>query len=259
MLGLATYVGIVRRGLKRTPALYVCGARTWSDWMGLWMVYRASASDWSWDLPVSDRIPDTRKDRLWRWISDVVTWDVADLIGTFAGIDAGDQPSKSVWYLCTEKRAAIGSFSDDCLSDGRMGMKKKGRYVVEAAMLIPGISILLVYLVFFTLYAHDYAVCTHTAVESGIKGLYPDGSTDKQRKEKIEQDLRQKLSTRLLWMREEEVSVQVNPVRLKIQISGKGNFLPVDDILVERELYRIQPCQIIRRCRWMEDKDGDTV
>lgn len=130
---------------------------------------------------------------------------------------------------------------------------------MEAAMLIPGISILLVYLVFFTLYAHDYAVCTHTAVESGIKGLYPDGSTDKQRKEIIEQDLRQKLSSRLLWMREEEVSVQVNPVRLKIQISGKGNFLPVDDILVERELYRIQPCQIIRRCRWMEDKDGDTV
>ena len=30
-------------------------------------------------------------------------------------------------------------------------MKKKGRYVVEAAYLVPGICILLVYIVFFTL------------------------------------------------------------------------------------------------------------
>ena len=47
-------------------------------------------------------------------------------------------------------------------------MKKKGRYVVEAAYLVPVICILLVYLVFFTLYAHDYAVCAHTALECGI-------------------------------------------------------------------------------------------
>ena len=138
-------------------------------------------------------------------------------------------------------------------------MKKKGRYVLEAAMLIPGINILLVYLVFFSFYAHDYAVCTQTAVESAVKGLYPDGATDKQRKENVEQDLRQKLSERLLWVHEEEVSIELNPVRLKIQISGKGSFLPVEDILVEREFYRIQPCKTIRRCRWMEDKDGDTI
>lgn len=138
-------------------------------------------------------------------------------------------------------------------------MKKKGRYVLEAAMLVPGICILLVYLVFFTLYAHDYAVCTQIAVEAGVKGLYPDGTSDGQIKEEVERDLRQKLSTRLFWVQEEDVMVELNPVRMKIQISGSGNFLPVDGLLVERELYRIQPCKTIRRCRWMEEKDGDTI
>ena len=80
-------------------------------------------------------------------------------------------------------------------------MKKKGRYVVEAAYLVPGICILLVYIVFFTLYAHDHAVCVHTVLETAIRGSYPDGRTSGQIRDDMERELAQKLSERLslLW------------------------------------------------------------
>ena len=141
-------------------------------------------------------------------------------------------------------------------------MKKKGRYVVEAAYLVPVICILLVYLVFFTLYAHDYAVCAHTALECGIKGSYPDGRTNEQIRKDVEQELEQKLSERLLWLQEKTVQVQVNMARLTIQISGSGSFLPVSGIEVRREVWRIWPCETLRRSGWLratEDKNGDTI
>ncbi|MFG6330955.1 MAG: hypothetical protein K1W28_03845 [Lachnospiraceae bacterium] len=132
-------------------------------------------------------------------------------------------------------------------------MKKKGRYVVEASYLVPVICILLVYLVFFTLYAHDYAVCVHTVLTSGVKGCYQDGRTGEKRREETEKELAQKLSGRLLWLEDEAVEVQVNPVRFTIRMSGKGSFLPVSGIVIEREIYRVQPCETLRRSRWMRD------
>ena len=132
-------------------------------------------------------------------------------------------------------------------------MKKRGRFVLEAALLTPGICILLVYLVFFTLYAHDYAVCVHTALQAGVKGIYQDGRTDPQIQADVETDIAQKLSERLLWLEQEEVSVQASPVRLTIRICGRGSFLPVEGIDIQQEIYRIQPCETVRRCRWLKD------
>ncbi len=54
----------------------------------------------------------------------------------------------------------------------RQWNRKKGRFVLEASMLVPIICILLVYLVYFTLYTHDCAVVTHGILESGVKGIY---------------------------------------------------------------------------------------
>ena len=71
--------------------------------------------------------------------------------------------------------------------------RKKGRYVLEAAVLMPGICILLVYLVYFTLYTHDCAVVTHGMLESGVKGIYRDARSDAARKEQIQEDLKDKL------------------------------------------------------------------
>lgn len=130
-------------------------------------------------------------------------------------------------------------------------MKKKGRLVLEAALLTPGVCILLVYVVFFTLYAHDYAVCVHTVLQTGVKGIYLDGRSDGQIREDVEKDIRQKLSERLLWLRQEDVSVQAGPTRLTIQVSGNGGFLPTDGIDIQQEIYRIQPCEAVRRCRWL--------
>ncbi len=132
-------------------------------------------------------------------------------------------------------------------------MKKKGRYVLEAAFLVPGICILLVYVVFFTLYAHDCAVCVHTALESGIKGCYQDGRTETQRKEDMERDLSEKLSEQLLWVQGKNVEIQVRPTHVTLQISGTGSFLPVSGLETQQTVYRIQPCETIRRSRWMRD------
>lgn len=132
-------------------------------------------------------------------------------------------------------------------------MKKKGRYVIEAAFLVPGICILLVYVVFFTMYAHDCAVCVHTALESGMKGCYPDGRTDAGRKEDIEKDFAEKLSGQLLWLQMKCVEVQVSPLRATLRVSGSGSFLPVSGLEMQQTVYRIQPCETIRRSRWMKD------
>ena len=134
-------------------------------------------------------------------------------------------------------------------------MKRKGRYIVEAACLVPGICMLLVYLVFFTLYAHDYAVCIHTVLETGMKGCYPDGRTDRQVREEVEQELSQKLSGRLLWLQDKTVEVKVDPVRVRIRVSGTGSFIPVNGIEVQQTIYKVQPCETVRRSRWLLNKD----
>lgn len=130
-------------------------------------------------------------------------------------------------------------------------MRKKGRFVLEAALLTPGLCLLLVYLVFFTLYAHDYAVCCQCVYESGVKGIYRDGRSSREIEADVEADLRKKLTERLLWIKEAEVSVSASPVRLAVEAGGSGGFLPVGEIRVKQELYRIEPCASVRRCRWL--------
>lgn len=130
-------------------------------------------------------------------------------------------------------------------------MKRKGRYVVEAAALVPFLCLMLVYIVYFTLYVHDYTVCAHAIMESGVKGIYEDGRSAQQRESDVEQDLKQKLDERLLWMKNEEINVKVNPARLVIQVNGTGGFFPVEEIQIEQYLYRIHPCETIRRSRWL--------
>lgn len=132
-------------------------------------------------------------------------------------------------------------------------MKKKGRYVVEAAFLVPGICFLLVYVVFFSLYAHDCAVCVHTTLEAGIKGCYPDGRTDSQRKEDMERELSEKLSAQLIWLQNRHVEVRVSPLRVTLKVSGTGSFLPISGLETQQTIYRIRPCETIRRSRWMRD------
>lgn len=132
-------------------------------------------------------------------------------------------------------------------------MKKKGRFVLEASVLVPGISLLLVYLCFFTLYTHDCAVCVHTALQSGVKGIYRDGQSSRQIEENIRKDLREKLGERLLWIREPEIEVQVNPVQAKIRISGSGGFWPREQIETEQKLYRVKASESVRRSRWLRE------
>lgn len=135
--------------------------------------------------------------------------------------------------------------------------RKKGRYVLEAAVLMPGICILLVYLVYFTLYTHDCAVVTHGMLESGVKGIYRDARSDAARKEQIQEDLKDKLEERLIWIEDAEVNVTADPVRVKIEVSGKGRFLPAQiQIKKEETLWRIAPCKVIRRSRWLR-KTGE--
>lgn len=130
--------------------------------------------------------------------------------------------------------------------------------MVEASFLIPWLCVLFVFLVFFTLYAHDHAVCVHTALECGIKGTYPDGRTNLQIQADVTEELRQKLSERLLWLQEETVEVRVSTARITVRIFGRGSFLPVPEIEVEKEIIRVWPCETLRRTRWMRKGSEST-
>lgn len=132
-------------------------------------------------------------------------------------------------------------------------MKKKGRFVLEAAFLVPGISLLLVCLVMFTLYAHDYAVCAHTVLEAGVKGVYREGKSSGQTEEDIGRDLEQKLSERLLWVTQPDVEVSVNPVRVSIRMTGSGTAFPAKTIEIKQQIYRIQTSEAIRRSKWLRN------
>lgn len=129
--------------------------------------------------------------------------------------------------------------------------KRKGRFVLEAAILVPGICLLLVFLIYFTLYAHDYAVCTHVSLESGTKGIYREGDSSTEMEQKICQDLKEKLNHRLLWVKQPEIQVQVNSAQAVIQITGQGNFLKGCSVNVTRKISRIRPCTTIRKSRWL--------
>ena len=102
--------------------------------------------------------------------------------------------------------------------------RKKGRFVLEAAYLVPMVCLLMVYLVHFTLYAHDCAVCAHTMMEAGMKEIYREEKTSGEMEDLIRQDLQKKLKERLLWME----------ALRKIRIE------------TERTLYRISPCPALR-------------
>ncbi len=92
----------------------------------------------------------------------------------------------------------------------------RNSFVLE--ILVPMICILLVYLVYFTLYTHDCAVVIHGILESGVKGIYRDGRSDEVIREQMQEDLSRKLSERLLWMEDAEVEVRVGP----LQAESKG-------------------------------------
>jgi len=132
-------------------------------------------------------------------------------------------------------------------------MKKKGRYVLEAAFLTPWVCILLVYIVFFTFYAHDYAVCVHTMMQTGVKGIYRNSLSDSQIEKNIEEDLEQKLMERLLWVKEIKVEVHVNPIRASIQVCGSGSLLSVGEIKIQNNIYRNTPCETVRRSKWLKN------
>ncbi len=138
-----------------------------------------------------------------------------------------------------------------------MHVRKKGRFVLEAAYLVPGICVLLVFLVYFTLYAHDYAVCTHAALESGTKGIYREDETAAQVQAAIEADLEKKLDERLLWLDDPEVEVSVSPLKASIRVAGNGRFLTTYSIEVKRTLYRVHPCDTLRTSRWLTNMAGE--
>ncbi len=143
-----------------------------------------------------------------------------------------------------------------------MDMKKRGRFVLEAAVLVPGICLLLVQLCLFTLYAHDYTVCVHTSLEAGVKGIYPEGFSNRKIEEHIRNDLCRKLKERLLWLRNPETEVRVNPIQAEIIVTGTGGFWPAERIKVRQKIYRIQASENVRRSRWLkelEDRDGSAL
>lgn len=120
-------------------------------------------------------------------------------------------------------------------------------------MLVPGICLLLVYLCFFTLYVHDYAVCVHTALQTGVKGIYCEGQSSRQMEENIRTDLEQKLKERFLWVQNPEIKVHVNPVQAEICVSGTGGFLSRERMEVRQKIYRINPGESVRRSRWLRE------
>lgn len=118
--------------------------------------------------------------------------------------------------------------------------RKKGRFVLEAAYLVPMVCLLMVYLVYFTLYAHDCAVCAHTMMEAGMKGIYREEKTSGEMEDLIRQDLQKKLKERLLWMEAPDIAVDVNPVRARNPRFRNRIILPENKVETERTLYRIR-------------------
>lgn len=168
--------------------------------------------------------------------------------------------------LAWKEGAAVCTVSDSRIYNRGMDMdtymKRRGRFVLEAVVLVPGICLLLVQLCFFTLYAHDYTVCVHTSLEAGVKGIYPSGFSNRKTEENIEADLRQKLKERLLWLRNPEIEIQVNPVQAEIIVTGTGSFWPAERIEARQKIYRIQASEAVRRSRWLkelEDRDGSAL
>lgn len=130
-------------------------------------------------------------------------------------------------------------------------MKLQGRFVVEAAVLIPYTCIVMLYLCFCTLYTHDCAVAALAAVESGVKELYRDGDSEQQMEEKAVRDLEQKLRERLLLFQFPEIQAEAGPVRMCLKLTGGRVFFIQRDQEREQILYRINPCEVLRRSRWM--------
>ena len=77
--------------------------------------------------------------------------------------------------------------------------------------------------------------------------------TDEQLEQNIMRDLQQKCSERVLWIQNPDIEVQANPVSVSIRVSGGGAFLQVGDMQIQKKLYRVKPCELIRRSRWLRE------
>lgn len=243
--------GVVLAGSEKPGDRSGTGMASWN--------YRVDAFpvEWSRNLAMAGVFPvgggsDYRgTDWKGRWLGASGSWHVVPCRNGRAKSSDGNV---SVWrsrVVVEGEGTSICPISDSSRSDGSMDgkmkrYKKKGRFVLEAAALIPGVCILLVYLVYFTLYAHDCAVCAHTMMEAGMKGIYREEKTSGEMEDLIRQDLQKKLKERLLWMEAPDITVDVNPVRARIRVSGTGPFLRKIRIETERTLYRISPCPALR-------------
>lgn len=236
-----------------TAAVYAGDSGAWiyrTDPDGLESGYTGSAAG---HTSAGSRLYYRREDWIWGWLADIGAWHVAGQYRTYSYAFDREQPGLCMRNLPEKKRSTVRSVFGSCICDRRMAMKKRGRFVLEAAFLVPGISLFLVCTVMLTLYAHDYAVCVHTILESGVKGIYREGSSGGQTEEKISRDLEQKLSERLLWVREPEVKVSVNPVRVSVQVTGSGMVFPPKAIEIQQQIYRIQTSETVRKSRWLRD------
>lgn len=197
--------------------------------------------------------PEQRTDRIWGQLADSCAWYVDEASGIAEYALSGNASECGAGSSFSKKRTALSSVSDGSICDRRMDVKKKGRFVLEAAALVPGICLLIVHLCFFTLYAHDYAVCVHTALQAGVKGIYREEQSSRQIEENIKNDLRKKLEERLLWIQDPEIEVHVDPMRAEMKVSGKGSFWPQKEIVVQQNVYRIKASESVRRSRWLRE------
>ena len=259
-LGLSTSLDPVMGGYERSDAFFLAVVGASAD-------RSADGSlEWSGDSVVSRTFSAGRGEIEWRknwsgrWVVIAGTGNVAAVWNVDGNSVSWSSGRSRLWNFIREKRNSAGAvfyrwLCADSLGDDHMKRqwnRKKGRFVLEASILVPMICILLVYLVYFTLYTHDCAVVTHGILESGVKGIYRDGRSDEVIREQMQEDLSRKLSGRLLWMEDAEVEARVGPLQAEVKVSGKGRFLPAQiEIKTVEKLYRVRPCKVIRRSRWM--------
>lgn len=214
---------------------------------------RAGGTGLAGDSSSAVQFPEPGSSWIWGQLADAGFGNVDSVDRTQSGVFRRNCSGGSSRNMFWEKGDTVGSFFSCRISGKGIRMKKRGRFVLESAVLVPFICLLLVYMVHFTFYVHDCAVCAHAMLETGVKGAWRDGRSDSRIEKELTEELRKKLEERLLWMKESEIKVQMDPVKLTLCISGRGGILPVDGIRITKNIYRVHPCETIRRGRWIKD------
>lgn len=202
-------------GFGRLCLCTPCRLGVYVDGTGDWTMY-----DWN-------QQSDERPDRSRRWRSIMCNRSMVRFLQKYGAVVRFPFACRSLGYLFAqhkESREEDGTALYSIHSSGVYYVR--GSYTVEAAVIVPMVIFVLLFIIYSAFYMHNQAVLNTAAYETAVYGSTLNPAEEKIR-EKMSGKYMDAIKGRLIAMKSPDVNVQVDDSRVTVKIRGEMQTISV--------------------------------